>query len=374
MFIPPSFVMQWQAGVQRSSVFTVHLSRFPHSTFDVQCSMFDVHQCSSLFTVHLSPFPHSMLDVQCSMLDVRQYSMFNLPAMPLDNLGAISSCFSPVTMFIPPSFVVQWQAGVQRSSVFTVHLSRFPHSTFDVQCSMFDVHQCSSLFTVHLSPFPHSMLDVQCSMLDVRQYSMFNLPAMPLDNLGAISSCFSPVTMFIPPSFVVQWQAGVQRSSVFTVHLSRFPHSTFDVQCSMFDVHQCSSLFTVHLSPFPHSMLDVQCSMLDVRQYSMFNLPAMPLDNLGGISSCFSPITMFIPPSFVVQWQAGVQRSSVFTVHLSRFPHSTFDFNVRCSTFISVHQCLDVQCSMFDFVSIQCSTCPQCLWIILAESPRVSAR
>ena len=183
-----------------------------------------------------------------------------------------------------------------------------------MQCLMMSVNSdFNPLDLLTLCPLPstlHSMLDVQCSMLDVRQYSMFNLPAMPLDNPGGISSCLSPVTIFIPPSFVMQWQAGVQGSSVFTVHLS----------------------------PFPHSMLDVQCSMLDVRQYSMFNLPTMPLDNLRGISSCFSPVTIFKPPSFVMQWQAGVQGSSVFTVHhYSPFissPIRRWTFNVRCSTFI----------------------------------------
>ena len=37
----------------------------------------------------------------------------------------------------------------------------------------------------------------------------------------------------------------------------------------------------------------------------------MPLGNVGGIASCFSPMTVFMPPSFVMQWQAGVGRSSL---------------------------------------------------------------
>jgi hypothetical protein len=41
---------------------------------------------------------------------------------------------------------------------------------------------------------------------------MFDLPAMPLGGLGRMSSCLDPVTMIIPPSFVMHGRR------VFDVH------------------------------------------------------------------------------------------------------------------------------------------------------------
>jgi len=42
---------------------------------------------------------------------------------------------------------------------------------------------------------------------------MFDLPAMPLGGFGRMSSCLGPMTMIIPPSFVMHGRR------VFDVHL-----------------------------------------------------------------------------------------------------------------------------------------------------------
>ncbi|MBU2520648.1 MAG: hypothetical protein KKD50_00290 [Proteobacteria bacterium] len=46
---------------------------------------------------------------------------------------------------------------------------------------------------------------------------MFDLPAMPLGDLGRMSWCLSLVTMSIPPSFEMHGRR------VFDVHLSKQP-------------------------------------------------------------------------------------------------------------------------------------------------------
>jgi len=51
--------------------------------------------------------------------------------------------------------------------------------------------------------------------------SMLDLPAMPLGCLDRMSSCLGPVTMIIPPSFVMHGRR------VFDVHLS--------IQLSVYD-------------------------------------------------------------------------------------------------------------------------------------------
>jgi hypothetical protein len=67
---------------------------------------------------------------------------------------------------------------------------------------------------------------IECSVLDVCFFisrlgvigrSMLDLPAMPLGGLGRISSCLGPVTMIIPPSFVMHGRR------VFDVHLLKQP-------------------------------------------------------------------------------------------------------------------------------------------------------
>jgi hypothetical protein len=52
------------------------------------------------------------------------------------------------------------------------------------------------------------------SRLGVIGRSMLDLPAMPLGGLGRMSSCLDPVTMIMPPSFVMHGRR------VFDVHLS----------------------------------------------------------------------------------------------------------------------------------------------------------
>ncbi|MBU4425959.1 MAG: hypothetical protein KKB35_04405, partial [Proteobacteria bacterium] len=63
---------------------------------------------------------------------------------------------------------------------------------------------------------------VECSVLDVCFFTpwrdwMFDLPAMPLGGLGRMSWCLGPVTMIMPPSFVMHGRR------VLDVHLSKQP-------------------------------------------------------------------------------------------------------------------------------------------------------
>ena len=64
------------------------------------------------------------------------------------------------------------------------------------------------MFDVHLffHPFPFKI-----------RRSMFDLPAMPLGGLGRMSWCLGPVTMIMPPSFVMHGRR------VFDVHFFSVP-------------------------------------------------------------------------------------------------------------------------------------------------------
>ena len=91
---------------------------------------------------------------------------------------------------------------------------------------------------------------VECSVLGVCfsfdvECSMFDLPAMPLGGLGRMSWCLGPVTMIMPPSFVMHGRR------VLDVHLSKQPkpHSTNPPipQSSNQPIPQSTNLMAQHL-------------------------------------------------------------------------------------------------------------------------------
>ena len=132
------------------------------------------------------------------------------------------------------------------------------HSTFDVECSIFDVRPSLDIgcwMFIRCSTLDVRMFDVECSppALDVG-CSMFNVRCSSLLDVGCSN---------IQCSMFAVLDVGC---SMFNVRCSfRTRRWMFDVQCSMFIPHSTLDvrLFDVQRSPVT-STLDVRCSMFNV--------------------------------------------------------------------------------------------------------------